>query len=132
MNRRPASTSETGPGSTDEFDTAVDGDVLGEQLDAGVSGQAGASVDTLYDRMPDRPTADDAEDAELDEPVPNAERLVGEAVALVGDDHAQAHAGRPVLAVRARRGAGRLHRRRRWSRPPAATASWPSNGCPAS
>jgi glutamate dehydrogenase len=90
MNRRPASTSETGARSTDEFDTAVDGDVLGEQLDAGVSGQAGASVDTLYDRMPDRPTADDAEDAELDEPVPNAERLVSDAVALVGDDHAQA------------------------------------------
>ena len=64
--------------------------MLGEQLDAGVSGQAGASVDTLYDRMPDRPTADDAEDAELDEPVPNAERLVSEAVAVVGDDHAQA------------------------------------------
>ena len=75
MNRRPTSTSETGAGS-DEFDTAVDGDVLGEQLDAGVSGQAGASVDTLYDRMPDRPTADDAEDAELDE------RLDGLAVEL--------------------------------------------------
>ena len=49
---------------------------------------AGASIDTL--RVEGVPTADedvdDVEDAELDEPVPNVERLVAQAVALAGDD----------------------------------------------
>ncbi|WP_229706494.1 NAD-glutamate dehydrogenase [Micromonospora sonchi] len=36
---------------------------------------------------PAKALAEESEDAELDEPVPNAERLVAEAVALTGDDH---------------------------------------------
>ncbi len=48
----------------------------------------GSSIDTLYELgLPTQGLADDAEDAELDEPVPNAERLVAQAVALAGDDH---------------------------------------------
>ncbi|MBB5824648.1 glutamate dehydrogenase [Micromonospora carbonacea subsp. aurantiaca] len=48
----------------------------------------GSSIDTLYDLgLPAEALADDVEDAELDEPVPNAERLVAQAVALAGDDH---------------------------------------------
>ena len=71
-------------------------------------------------------------DDELDEPVPNAERLVAQAVALAGEDHDHRVAGRPVLAVRAGRGAGRLHRRGDARGRAAATASWPAAGCPAS
>ena len=48
----------------------------------------GSSIDTIYDLgLPTEALADDVEDAELDEPVPNAERLVAQAVALAGDDH---------------------------------------------
>ena len=48
----------------------------------------GSSIDTLYDLgLPTQALGDDVEDAELDEPVPNAERLVAQAVALAGDDH---------------------------------------------
>ncbi|GAA4579276.1 NAD-glutamate dehydrogenase [Micromonospora coerulea] len=48
----------------------------------------GSSIDTLYELgLPTQALADDAEDAELDEPVPNAERLVAQAVVLAGDDH---------------------------------------------
>ncbi|NYF54880.1 glutamate dehydrogenase [Micromonospora purpureochromogenes] len=48
----------------------------------------GSSIDTLYDLgLPSEALGDDVEDAELDEPVPNAERLVAQAVALAGDDH---------------------------------------------
>lgn len=48
----------------------------------------GSSIDTLYDLgLPAKALADESEDAELDEPVPNAERLVAQAVALAGDDH---------------------------------------------
>ncbi|HEX2772881.1 MAG TPA: NAD-glutamate dehydrogenase, partial [Micromonosporaceae bacterium] len=69
----------------DSFDTATDSD----QADAGLAtGMTGASVDTLYDLgLPPDALVDDVEDAELDEPVPNAERMVAQAVALVGDDH---------------------------------------------
>ena len=49
---------------------------------------AGASVDTLADgTLPDLPSVDEVEDAEIDEPVPSTERLVAQAVALAGDDH---------------------------------------------
>ncbi|GHJ51928.1 NAD-glutamate dehydrogenase [Nonomuraea sp. TT08I-71] len=48
----------------------------------------GSSIDTLYDLgLPAQALGDETEDAELDEPVPNAERLVAQAVALAGDDH---------------------------------------------
>ncbi|SCF32245.1 glutamate dehydrogenase [Micromonospora chaiyaphumensis] len=47
----------------------------------------GSSIDTLYDLgLPAQALGDETED-ELDEPVPNAERLVAQAVALAGDDH---------------------------------------------
>ncbi|SCL41535.1 glutamate dehydrogenase [Micromonospora pallida] len=50
---------------------------------------SGASVDTLIDPgLP--PVGYDGEDVELDEPVPNAERLVAQAVALAGGDHGAA------------------------------------------
>ncbi|PWU53913.1 NAD-glutamate dehydrogenase [Micromonospora globispora] len=91
MDRRPAI--KPGPdiqadtSRDDSFDTATDGDGLG-RLDTGVTGMTGSSVDTLYDLgLPTPALADDVEDAELDEPVPNAERLVAQAVALAGDDH---------------------------------------------
>ncbi|GIJ80897.1 glutamate dehydrogenase [Micromonospora phaseoli] len=92
MDRRPAI--KPGPdlrqadtGRDDSFDTATDGDGLG-RLDTGVTGMTGSSIDTLYDLgLPPEALADDVEDAELDEPVPNAERLVAQAVALAGDDH---------------------------------------------
>ncbi|WP_428963856.1 NAD-glutamate dehydrogenase [Micromonospora fluostatini] len=92
MDRRPAI--KPGPdlrqvdtGRDDSFDTATDGDGHG-RLDTGVTGLTGSSVDTLYDLgLPPEALADDVEDAELDEPVPNAERLVAQAVALAGDDH---------------------------------------------
>ena len=71
----------------DSFDSATDGDGYG-RLDTGVTGLTGSSIDTIYDLgLPAEALADDVEDAELDEPVPNAERLVAQAVALAGDDH---------------------------------------------
>ncbi|MEU4480924.1 NAD-glutamate dehydrogenase [Micromonospora sp. NPDC023966] len=70
----------------DSFDSATDGDGFG-RLDTGVTGMTGSSIDTLYDLgLPAPALGDEAEDAELDEPVPNAERLVAQAVALAGDD----------------------------------------------
>ncbi|MGC3861813.1 NAD-glutamate dehydrogenase [Micromonospora chersina] len=71
----------------DSFDSATDGDGFG-RLDTGVTGMTGSSIDTLYDLgLPAQALGDETEDAELDEPVPNAERLVAQAVALAGDDH---------------------------------------------
>jgi glutamate dehydrogenase len=71
----------------DSFDSATDGDGYG-RLDTGVTGLTGSSIDTIYDLgLPTEALTDDVEDAELDEPVPNAERLVAQAVALAGDDH---------------------------------------------
>lgn len=71
----------------DSFDSATDGDGYG-RLDSGATGLTGSSIDTIYDLgLPTEALADDVEDAELDEPVPNAERLVAQAVALAGDDH---------------------------------------------
>ncbi|MEU0151849.1 NAD-glutamate dehydrogenase [Micromonospora fulviviridis] len=71
----------------DSFDSATDGDGFG-RLDTGVTGMTGSSIDTLYDLgLPTPALGDESEDAELDEPVPNAERLVAQAVALAGDDH---------------------------------------------
>ncbi|MFI5836352.1 NAD-glutamate dehydrogenase [Micromonospora sp. NPDC051300] len=92
MDRRPAI--KPGPDlqadtsrDDDSFDSATDGDGFG-RLDTGVTGLTGSSIDTLYDLgLPAQALADDVEDAELDEPVPNAERLVAQAVALAGDDH---------------------------------------------
>ncbi|BCJ60576.1 NAD-glutamate dehydrogenase [Micromonospora endophytica] len=92
MDRRPAISPEpdlrpADTGRDDSFDTATDGDGFG-RLDTGVTGMTGSSIDTLYDLgLPPDALADDVEDAELDEPVPNAERLVAQAVALAGDDH---------------------------------------------
>ncbi|MFC3501009.1 NAD-glutamate dehydrogenase [Micromonospora krabiensis] len=93
MDRRPAIKPEpdlrqvdTGR-DDDSFDSATDGDGYG-RLDMGVTGLTGSSIDTIYDLgLPAEALADDAEDSELDEPVPNAERLVAQAVALAGDDH---------------------------------------------
>ncbi|MGC5020508.1 NAD-glutamate dehydrogenase [Micromonospora sp. DT47] len=92
MDRRPAI--KPGPdlrqadtGRDDSFDSATDGDGVG-RLDTGVTGMTGSSIDTLYDLgLPPEALGDDVEDADLDEPVPNAERLVAQAVALAGDDH---------------------------------------------
>lgn len=71
----------------DSFDSATDGDGF-SRLDTGVTGMTGSSIDTLYDLgLPAQALGDEADDAELDEPVPNAERLVAQAVALAGDDH---------------------------------------------
>ncbi|MFJ6198599.1 NAD-glutamate dehydrogenase [Micromonospora sp. NPDC092111] len=92
MDRRPAI--KPGPdlrqadtGRDDSFDSATDGDGYG-RLDTGVTGMTGSSIDTLYDLgLPGQALGDDVEDAELDEPVPNAERLVAQAVALAGEDH---------------------------------------------
>ncbi|MBY8873359.1 NAD-glutamate dehydrogenase [Micromonospora sp. PLK6-60] len=71
----------------DSFDSATDGDGYG-RLATGVTGMTGSSIDTIYDLgLPPEALGDDVEDAELDEPVPNAERLVAQAVALAGDDH---------------------------------------------
>ncbi|MDO3702186.1 NAD-glutamate dehydrogenase [Micromonospora sp. C28SCA-DRY-2] len=92
MDRRPAI--KPGPdlrqddtSRDDSFDSATDGDGFG-RLDTGVTGMTGSSIDTIYDLglSPDS-LAGDVEDTELDEPVPNAERLVAQAVALAGDDH---------------------------------------------
>ncbi|SIR66941.1 NAD-glutamate dehydrogenase [Micromonospora avicenniae] len=70
----------------DSFDSATDGDGYG-RLDTGVTGLTGSSIDTIYELgLPTEALAEDVEDAELDEPVPNAERLVAQAVALAGDD----------------------------------------------
>ena len=93
MDRRPAikpgpdlRQADTGR-DDDSFDSATDGDGF-SRLDTGVTGMTGSSIDTLYDLgLPTRALADESEDAELDEPVPNAERLVAQAVALAGDDH---------------------------------------------
>ncbi|MEU8297896.1 NAD-glutamate dehydrogenase [Micromonospora sp. NPDC048909] len=93
MDRRPAIKPEpdlrqddTGR-DDDSFDSVTDGDGYG-RLDTGVTGLTGSSIDTIYDLgLPTEALADDAEDAELDEPVPNAERLVAQAVALAGEDH---------------------------------------------
>ncbi|NGM13674.1 NAD-glutamate dehydrogenase [Verrucosispora sioxanthis] len=92
MDRRPAIKPEpdlrqVDTGRDDSFDTATDGDGFG-RLDTGATGMTGSSIDTLYDLgLPPEALADDAEDAEFDEPVPNAERLVAQAVSLAGDDH---------------------------------------------
>ncbi|MFI7303622.1 NAD-glutamate dehydrogenase [Micromonospora aurantiaca] len=93
MDRRPAikpgpdlRQADTGR-NDDSFDSATDGDGF-SRLDTGVTGMTGSSIDTLYDLgLPAQALADESEDAELDEPVPNAERLVAQAVALAGDDH---------------------------------------------
>ncbi|MCO1616414.1 NAD-glutamate dehydrogenase [Micromonospora tulbaghiae] len=93
MDRRPAikpgpdlRQADTGR-DDDSFDSATDGDGF-SRLDTGVTGMTGSSIDTLYDLgLPAQALADESEDAELDEPVPNAERLVAQAVALAGDDH---------------------------------------------
>ncbi|MFD2766557.1 NAD-glutamate dehydrogenase [Micromonospora eburnea] len=93
MDRRPA----TKPGpdlrqvdtgrEDDSFDTATDGDGFG-RLDTGVTGMTGSSIDTLHELgLPAQALADESEGTELDEPVPNAERLVAQAVALAGHDH---------------------------------------------
>ncbi|MEV4760506.1 NAD-glutamate dehydrogenase [Micromonospora sp. NPDC049559] len=92
MDRRPAIKPEPDvrrayAGGDDDFDTATDDDI-GTPYHTGATGVTGASVDTLYDMgLPPEALADDVEDADLDEPVPNAERLVAQAVALAGDDH---------------------------------------------
>ncbi|KOX10934.1 MULTISPECIES: NAD-glutamate dehydrogenase [Micromonospora] len=92
MDRRPAIKPEPDLrqddfGRDDSFDSATDGDGYG-RLDTGVTGLTGSSIDTIYDLgLPPEVLADDVEDADLDEPVPNAERLVAQAVALAGDDH---------------------------------------------
>jgi glutamate dehydrogenase len=92
MDRRPATKPETDlrrvdTGRDDGFDVATDDDGDG-RLGSGVTGVTGASVDTLYDLgLPPEALVDDVEDSDLDEPVPNAERLVAQAVALAGDDH---------------------------------------------
>ncbi|MFC4107054.1 NAD-glutamate dehydrogenase [Micromonospora zhanjiangensis] len=92
MDRRPAIKPEPDlrqveTGRDDDFDSAADDDA-GARLDSGVTGVAGASVDTLYDLgLPPEALADDVEESDLDEPVPNAERLVAQAVALAGEDH---------------------------------------------
>ncbi|MFJ8581262.1 NAD-glutamate dehydrogenase [Micromonospora sp. NPDC093277] len=93
MDRRPA----TKPGpdlrqvdtgrDDDSFDTATDGDGFG-RIDTGVTGMTGSSIDTLHELgLPAQALADESEGADLDEPVPNAERLVAQAVALAGNDH---------------------------------------------
>ncbi|MFF3864987.1 NAD-glutamate dehydrogenase [Micromonospora sp. NPDC001898] len=91
MDRRPAI--KPGPDlrqddtGRDDFDSATDGDGFG-RLDTGATGMTGSSIDTIYDLgLPADALADDVEDAELDEPVPNVERLVAQAVVLAGDDH---------------------------------------------
>ncbi|WFE46732.1 NAD-glutamate dehydrogenase [Verrucosispora sp. WMMD1129] len=92
MDRRPAIKPEpdlrqVDTSRDDSFDTATDGDGFG-RLDTGVTGMTGSSIDTLYDLgLPPEALTDDAEDAEFDEPVPNAERLVAQAVSLAADDH---------------------------------------------
>ncbi|TDB71144.1 NAD-glutamate dehydrogenase [Micromonospora sp. KC721] len=91
MDRRPAI--KPGPdlrqadtGRDDSFDSATDGDGFG-RLDTGVTGLAGSRSDARYDlSLPTEVLGADGEDGELDEPVPNAERLVAQAVALAGDD----------------------------------------------
>lgn len=98
MDRRPAikpvpDLRQGDTGRDDSFDSATDGDSpsAGDgygRLDTGVTGMTGSSIDTLYDLgLPVEALGDDVEDAALDEPVPNAERLVAQAVALAGDDH---------------------------------------------
>ncbi|WP_320067592.1 NAD-glutamate dehydrogenase [Micromonospora sp. RTGN7] len=92
MDRRPAikpelDSRQADTGRDDSFDSATDGDGYG-RLATGVTGMTGSSADTLYDLgLPVEALADDIEDAELDEAVPNAERLVAQAVALAVDDH---------------------------------------------
>ncbi|GAA2698841.1 NAD-glutamate dehydrogenase [Micromonospora olivasterospora] len=92
MDRRPAIKPEpdlrqVDTSRDDSFDTATDGDGFG-RLDTGTTGMTGSSMDTIYDLgLPAEALAGDVEDAELDEPVPNAERLIAQAVALTGDDH---------------------------------------------
>ncbi|HET8684604.1 MAG TPA: NAD-glutamate dehydrogenase, partial [Micromonosporaceae bacterium] len=54
-----------------------------QQASSGREATAGASIDTL-DLVP-AATDDEVEDSELDEPVPNAERLVAQAVMLADD-----------------------------------------------
>ncbi|SCF09259.1 NAD-glutamate dehydrogenase [Micromonospora mirobrigensis] len=93
MDRRPAikpgpdlRQADTGR-DEDSFDSVSDGDGYG-RLATGVTGMTGSSIDTIYDLgVPPEALSGAAEDAELDEPVPNAERLVAQAVALAGDDH---------------------------------------------
>ncbi|MGI5215014.1 NAD-glutamate dehydrogenase [Plantactinospora sp. CA-290183] len=93
MDRRPAIKPESDlwpayADRDDSFDSATDDGGPGSRLATGVTGVPGASIDTLYDLgLPPEALADDVEDADLDEPVPNAERLVAQAVTLAGDDH---------------------------------------------
>ncbi|HEX5540815.1 MAG TPA: NAD-glutamate dehydrogenase [Micromonospora sp.] len=87
MNRRPAIKpapdlqQAVASRSDDSFDTATDSDGPGIRPTRTV---AGASFESLQD-LALRPGAF-GEDADLDEPVPDAESLINQAVALAGDD----------------------------------------------
>jgi glutamate dehydrogenase len=103
MDRRPAIKPKPdlrpgGSGRSDRLDPAVSddqpgpGDSTGEPapFEAPLDPQAGVNpgLDPLYDTaVAGASGIDDGDDAELEESVPNAERLVAQAVALAGDDH---------------------------------------------
>src|SRR5438270_1299508 len=57
-----------------------------EEIDESPEGAGTAPARGAADRPLAVPSAADAEDSELEEPLPDAERLVDEAVALAGDD----------------------------------------------
>ncbi len=92
MDRRPAT--KPGPdlrqvdtGRDDNFDSATDSDGFGD-VETGMTGLTGSSIDSIYDLgLPANALGEDAEDSDFDETVPNAERLVAQAIALAGDDH---------------------------------------------
>ena len=138
MDRRPAikpgpDLRQTDTGRDDSFDSATDGDGF-DRLDTGVTGMTGSSIDTLYDLgLPTQALGDDVEDAELDEPVPNAERLVAQAVALAGDDHDAATLVGRFWRFAPDEELDRLHAPSEMlGAPPGPTGTWPSSGCPAS
>ncbi|HEX6969363.1 MAG TPA: NAD-glutamate dehydrogenase [Micromonosporaceae bacterium] len=88
MNRRPAikpapDFRQGEAGGTDTFDTTTDGD--GARLDSTL---AGFSVEHGYDlgRTPGQTLSDDGDEVDLDEPLPNGERLTTQAVSLVGEN----------------------------------------------
>ena len=126
MDRRPAIKPEPDlrqddTGRDDSFDSATDGDGYG-RLDTGVTGLTGSSIDTLYDLGPAAGGAGRRRGGRRARRAGTQRGAPGGPGGGAGRRRPRrGDPGRPFLAVRAGRGAGRLHGRGDARRRPART-----------